>query len=154
MKTIQLVFLSILFVFAGLNVNATVKKDTTVIFKAAIHCPSCKAKLDKNLPFEKGVKKYNFNMKDTTITVTYRTDKNSVPALRAAIERHDVKVFGMCDKNGKLICTKAAQCPEFISGRCGGDKCLKNCTKDCAKGKAECTCKQACCEEPETEKNE
>lgn len=152
MKTIQFMFLTILFVLTGLSLSATVKKDTTVIFKAAIHCPSCKAKLDKNLPFEKGVKKYEFNMKDTTITVTYRTDKNSVPALRAAIERHDVKVLGMCDKNGKLICPKAAQCPEFTSGRCGGDKCLESCTKDCAKGKAKGTCKESCCEAPEDEK--
>lgn len=148
MKTIQILFLSVLFVLAGLNLSAGVKKDTTVIFKAAIHCPSCKAKVDKNLPFEKGVKAYDFNLKDTTITVTYRVDKNSVPALRAAIERHDVKVLGMCDKNGKLIRGGETEGAKPGAAWCGGDKCLDTCTAPCSKGEAECVCKDSCCEEP------
>ena len=28
----------------------------TVVFKTHLHCESCKAKVEKNLPFEKGIK--------------------------------------------------------------------------------------------------
>ena len=103
MKTMKILFTLVVFVMMGLTVSAQAKKDTTVIFKVGIHCPSCKAKLDKDMPFEKGIKDYKLNMKDSTVLISFRTDKNSVEALRAAIERHDVKVVGMCDKDGKLM---------------------------------------------------
>lgn len=148
MKTTRFLCLSVLLLLAGLSLKAEVKKDTTVIFKAAIHCPSCKAKVDKNLPFEKGVKGYEFNLKDTTITVTYRVDKNSVPALRAAIERHDVKVLGMCDKNGKLIRGEKAGGEKSRAAWCGGDKCLESCAEPCSKGGTECACGDSRCEAP------
>ena len=44
MKTIKILFTLVVFVMMGLTVNAQAKKDTTVIFKVGIHCPSCKAK--------------------------------------------------------------------------------------------------------------
>ena len=103
MKTMKILFTLVVFVMMGLTVSAQTKKDTTVIFKVGIHCPSCKAKLDKDMPFEKGIKDYKLNMKDSTVLISFRTDKNSVEALRAAIERHAVKVVGMCDKDGKVI---------------------------------------------------
>ena len=56
MKTIKILFTLVVFVMMGLTVSAQTKKDTTVIFKVGIHCPSCKAKLDKDMPFEKGIK--------------------------------------------------------------------------------------------------
>ena len=46
MKTIKILFTLVVFVMMGLTVSAQAKKDTTVIFKIGIHCPSCKAKLD------------------------------------------------------------------------------------------------------------
>ena len=173
MKAFQILSIVALFVFAGLNLNAQEKKDTTVVFKAAIHCPSCKAKVDKNLPYEKGVKKYDFNLKDTTITVTYRVDKNSVNGLRAAIERHDVKVLGMCDANGNFIrhrhghcttpdckdCDKGncqdcengnqGTCTDCKEGQCTDD-CNGTCTGDCKEGNCQggdCTgdCKDGKC---------
>ena len=88
MKTMKILFTLVVFVMMGLTVSAQTKKDTTVIFKVGIHCPSCKAKLDKDMPFEKGIKDYKLNMKDSTVLISFRTDKNSVEALRAAIERH------------------------------------------------------------------
>ena len=115
MKTMKILFTLVVFVMMGLTVSAQAKKDTTVIFKVGIHCPSCKAKLDKDMPFEKGIKDYKLNMKDSTVLISFRTDKNSVEALRAAIERHDVKVIGMCDKDGKLMkCGKAHKCCKEI----------------------------------------
>ena len=144
MKAFQILSIVALFVFAGLNLNAQEKKDTTVVFKAAIHCPSCKAKVDKNLPYEKGVKKYDFNLKDTTITVTYRMDKNSVNGLRAAIERHDVKVLGMCDANGKFIRHRHGHCTTPDCKDCEKGNC-----QDCENGhQGTCTdCKENHCKD-------
>ena len=108
MKTMKILFTLVVFVLMGLTVSAQAKKDTSVIFIVGIHCPSCKAKLDKDMPFEKGIMDYKLNMIDSSVLISFRTDKNSVEALRAAIERHDVKVVGMCDKDGKLMkCGKA-----------------------------------------------
>ena len=64
MKTMKILFTLVVFVMMGLTVSAQAKKDTTVIFKVGIQCPSCKAKLDKDMPFEKGIKEYKLNMKD------------------------------------------------------------------------------------------
>ena len=55
MKTMKILFTLVVFVMMGLTVSAQAKKDTTVIFKVGIHCPSCKAKQDKDMPFEKGI---------------------------------------------------------------------------------------------------
>ena len=76
MKTMKILFTLVVFVMMGLTVSAQAKKDTTVIFKIGIHCPSCKAKLDKDMPFEKGIKDYKLNMKDSTVLISFRTDKN------------------------------------------------------------------------------
>jgi len=137
MKTIKILFTLVVFVMMGLTVNAQAKKDTTVIFKVGIHCPSCKAKLDKNMPFEKGIKDYKLNMKDSTVLISYRTDKNSVAALRAAIERHDVKVVGMCNKDGSLIKGCACQAgDQKCGGKCGDNCCSKTGkTDECCKNK-------------------
>ena len=51
MKTMKILFTLVVFVMMGLTVSAQTKKDTTVIFKVGIHCPSCKAKLDKRYAF-------------------------------------------------------------------------------------------------------
>ena len=42
MKTMKILFTLVVFVMMGLTVSAQAKKDTTVIFKVGIHCPSCK----------------------------------------------------------------------------------------------------------------
>ncbi|MFR1243087.1 MAG: heavy-metal-associated domain-containing protein [Butyricimonas faecihominis] len=153
MKTMKILFTLVVFVMMGLTVSAQAKKDTTVIFKVGIHCPSCKAKLDKDMPFEKGIKDYKLNMKDSTVLISFRTDKNSVEALRAAIERHDVKVVGMCDKDGKLMkCGKAHKCckegnKEACKGSCGEKKCDSKCDQNCESKESKCEgkCGDNCC---------
>ena len=151
MKTMKILFTLVVFVMMGLTVSAQAKKDTTVIFKIGIHCPSCKAKLDKDMPFEKGIKDYKLNMKDSTVLISFRTDKNSVEALRAAIERHDVKVVGMCDKDGKLIKGgKAHKCckegnKEACKGSCGEKhNCSGTCGQSCGEKKCDSKCDQKC----------
>ena len=78
-----------------LSAEAQKKNEKTVVFKTHLHCESCKAKVEKNLPFEKGVKDLKIDMQAKTITVTYREDKNSLENIQKALEKLDVKVEGM-----------------------------------------------------------
>ena len=85
-----------------LSAEAQKKNEKTVIFKAHLHCESCKAKIEKNLPFEKGVKDLKIDMQGKTITVTFREDKNSLENIQKALEKLDVKVEGVEEK----VCEK------------------------------------------------
>ena len=78
-----------------LSAEAQKKNEKTVVFKTHLHCESCKAKVEKNLPFEKGIKDLKIDMKAKTITVTYREDKNSLENIQKALEKLDVKVEGV-----------------------------------------------------------
>ena len=78
-----------------LRAEAQKKNEKTVVFKTHLHCESCKAKVEKNLPFEKGVKDLKIDMQAKTITVTYREDKNSLENIQKALEKLDVKIEGM-----------------------------------------------------------
>ena len=104
------------------------------------------------MPFEKGIKDYKLNMKDSTVLISFRTDKNSVEALRAAIERHDVKVVGICDKDGKLMkCDKTHKCckegnKEACKGNCGEKHdCSGTCGQSCGEKKCDGKCGDNCC---------
>ena len=62
-------------------------KTETVIFNTSISCDNCKAKLEKHIPFEKGVKNMKVNVEKKTVEVTFdpvKTDKNKIDA---AIEK-------------------------------------------------------------------
>lgn len=101
----------------ALSAEAQKKGEKTVVFHAVLHCESCKAKVEKNLPFEKGVKDLKIDMKAQTITVTYREDKNNAENLQKAIEKLQIEVKGTASSKGEK---QGAAC-------CPGDK------KDCSK---------------------
>ena len=111
MKVVRLVLIMVVVLSAAMSVNAQKKNEKTVIFNANLHCESCKAKVEKNIPYEKGVK----DMKTQTITVTFREDKNTTENLQKAIEKLNIEVKGIegnntsaktqtgekCEKEGK-----------------------------------------------------
>ena len=78
MKVVRLVLIMVVVLSAAMSVNAQKKNEKTVIFNANLHCESCKAKVEKNIPYEKGVKDLKVDMKTQTITVTFREDKNNI----------------------------------------------------------------------------
>lgn len=118
--------------------NTTFAKDEkkTVVFKAELHCKSCKAKIEKSIPFEKGVKDLKVDMEAKTITIEYRADKTTEEKLIAAIEKCGVKVLG------KECCEKSEGEHKHECGE--GHKC---------EGKSE-TCKSKSCEKEKAEKAE
>lgn len=106
----------------ALSAIAQKKGDKTVVFNAVLHCESCKAKVEKNLPYEKGVKDLKVDLKNQTITVTFKEDKNTTENLQKAIEKLNVEVKGLV--NGD--CPKAAVCEKAKAGKCpGAENCCE-----------------------------
>lgn len=92
MKIMRIIGLVAILLMAVLNVQAEKKGEKTVVFNANLHCISCKAKVEKNIPYEKGVKNLKVDMEKQTISITFREDKNTVENLRKAIEKLNIEV--------------------------------------------------------------
>lgn len=59
----------------------------SVLFDVTMHCESCKKKMEKNIPYEKGVTDLKVNMNDKTVWIEYKKDKTNVEKLQKAIEK-------------------------------------------------------------------
>lgn len=113
MKAIRVLGIFAVLFFAVMVVNAADKKEKTVVFKAVLHCESCKAKVEKNIPFEKGVTDLKVDLPGQTITITFREDKNDVQKLQKAIEKLKIEVSGVVPAGQTLkenCDAKAADC--------------------------------------------
>ncbi len=62
-------------------------KTETVVFDVSLHCDACKARVEKHIPFEKGVKDLVVDLENKTVTVIFDTRKNTAEGLRKAIEK-------------------------------------------------------------------
>ncbi|MGL5937311.1 MAG: heavy-metal-associated domain-containing protein [Phocaeicola sp.] len=76
----------------GLLSNAQAQKKTTskekVTFEITdLDCQSCINKIEKNIPFEKGVSDLKCDLKGKKVEVTYRTDRTSVTKLQEAFKK-------------------------------------------------------------------
>lgn len=116
MKAIKLVFVLAVLLVTAMTVNAEKKGEKTVVFKANLHCESCKAKIEKNLPYEKGVKGLEVDMETQTITVTFREDKNNEENLKKAIEKLKIAVEGTIDPKDKKAAAVHHQCNDKHCG--------------------------------------
>lgn len=68
--------------------KTTSNKDVkTVCFKSNMTCNGCAGEVKRKVAYEKGVKSVETNLEDNTITVTYKTDKNSKEELAKAITK-------------------------------------------------------------------
>ena len=61
------------------------KELKTVTYSCNMHCVTCQGKIEHNLAYEKGVKAIIADKDEQTVTVTYRTDKNSEESIKKAI---------------------------------------------------------------------
>lgn len=87
MRAIKWMLIVSVMLLALTDTVAQKKGEKTVVFNATLHCASCKAKLEKNIPFEKGVKDLKVDLEKKTVTITFREDKNTEENLRKAIEK-------------------------------------------------------------------
>lgn len=126
MRIIRILLVLSLLVSTVCAVNAQKKGEKTVVYNATLHCESCKAKIEKNIPYEKGVKDLKVDMKANTVTVTFNESKNTAEGIQKAIEKLSIPVSGIagspkaagCDKTGD--CCKEKKC----DGK-SGEKCCQ-----------------------------
>ena len=71
--------------FADTAVNDD--KDKEVKIKTSAICGMCKARIERNLAFEKGVKESDLDVKTKVITIKYNPAKTDVVKLKANISK-------------------------------------------------------------------
>ena len=79
-----------LFIITMANLNSfaqEVKKYDECKIKVEANCNSCKAKIEKNMAFEKGIKNVNVNLDTKVATLKYKTEKTSPEKLLAAVQK-------------------------------------------------------------------
>lgn len=59
----------------------------TVVFTVDLHCQGCVNKVEKNIPFEKGVKDMFCDLQKKTVTIVFDSTKTSVEALQEAFKK-------------------------------------------------------------------
>ena len=123
MKTkILALAMTLAMVFTFGNTYADKHEKKTVVFKVNMHCSSCKAKVEKNLPFEKGVRDLKVDMKTQTVKIVYKADKNTEKNLIKAIEKCGVKVLGKaCDHKHEKCDHKHEKGHKHEAAKCTGD---------------------------------
>ncbi|MCY1634078.1 heavy-metal-associated domain-containing protein [Marinifilum sp. D737] len=99
MKNLSKIFKSTLLVLSivitstlSYAANKNDKKVETVVFKVEMDCMGCAGKIEKNIPFEKGVKKLDVDFKAQKVTISYKADKTNKVNLKKAIEKLKFKV--------------------------------------------------------------
>ena len=93
MKTMKTIMLSVIFLIAGAcNLNAQSQKESKekkiaeVTFNVSMECESCKAKIERNIPWEKGVKDLKVDLAHKTVSVVYDPRKTNEEKLKKAFE--------------------------------------------------------------------
>jgi len=82
----------ILFTSAAFAQKQEVKKIETVVFNVGMDCQGCVKKIEKNIPFEKGVKDLKIDFENKKVTLKYKTKSTTKEALKKAIEKLHFKV--------------------------------------------------------------
>ena len=62
-------------------------KEKEVKIKTSAICGMCKARIERNLAFEKGVKEADLNVKTKVVTIKYNPAKTDVTKLKANISK-------------------------------------------------------------------
>ena len=144
MKTNQfLVILMAVFITATLNTQAQAKKSTDeqVKFNVNMTCQSCVNKIEKNIAFEKGVKKMNVDLVSKTVTLTYDPKRTDVQKLQSGFSKVGFLATVASEKADKPCCsTKTAAAP----APCADKKDAVAC-KDSTEKKACGDKKEGCC---------
>ena len=105
MRTKKTFLLSVLLLItSALILNAQNKKDSIVkkvaevTFNVNMHCESCQAKIERIIPFEKGVKDLKVDLAHKTVKVIYDPRKTNEEKLKKAFENLDYTCEKVKDK--------------------------------------------------------
>ncbi|RIV25087.1 heavy-metal-associated domain-containing protein [Fibrisoma montanum] len=88
-RTSLLAFLTAFFLLGNLSFAAGSltddDKEKEIKIKTSAVCGMCKARIERNLSFEKGVKNAALDVKSKVVTITYNPKKTDVAKLKANI---------------------------------------------------------------------
>lgn len=88
MKKLMFVLLGIALMVANTAETYAQKKvDKTVVYEVSMHCKSCKAKIERDLAFEKGVKEVTASLDEKMVTVKYDDAKTTPEKIAEAIKK-------------------------------------------------------------------
>ncbi len=76
--------------FSAISQEAEVKntkKIQKIEIQTSAQCTICKARIEKDMAFEKGVKSVDLDLETKFLTVEYRTDKTDPDKLREAVSK-------------------------------------------------------------------
>jgi len=76
-----------LFSFAGLSAQTKDNNREKIVFNVYMDCNNCKAKIEKNIAFEKGVKDLDADLEKQTVAVTYDKRRTDVKTLQTAFKK-------------------------------------------------------------------
>jgi copper chaperone CopZ len=66
--------------------DAEKKKKTEVTFSVGMHCEKCKARIERNITWEKGVKDLDIKLKEKTVRIVFDPRRTTKEKLQTAIE--------------------------------------------------------------------
>ncbi len=105
MKTFRTLILCAAVLMTGFGASAQTAdkkaKTETVTFDVSMDCHSCQAKLEKNIPWEKGVKDMKVDLEKKQVTIKYDPSKTDEATLKKAIEKLDFTCTKPADKGKK-----------------------------------------------------
>ena len=104
MKTTKALLLSVLFLITSVSIldaqkQSNEKKIADVTFNVSMHCKSCQDKIERTIPFEKGVKDLTVDLEHKTVKVIYDPRKTNEEKLKKAFEALDYTCERIEDKN-------------------------------------------------------
>ncbi|MDR1585375.1 MAG: heavy-metal-associated domain-containing protein [Prevotellaceae bacterium] len=92
----KLIVLSGLFLLSGISVASAQsekapkkKKTEEVTFVVSMNCHNCQSKIEKNIPWEKGVKDLKVDLEKKTVCIVYNPKQTTEETLKKAIEKLD-----------------------------------------------------------------
>lgn len=72
-------------IFACIISLGAVAQNQTAMYQCNFDCPSCKDKVMKNIPYEKGVKAVDVDYENKLVTIEFKSSKNSALGLQKAL---------------------------------------------------------------------
>ncbi len=72
--------------------NKQIKKSQTATYSVSMSCKKCQTKIEKNIPFEKGVKDMEVNLEKKQVSVTFDPTKTDSTTIAKALKNLDFDV--------------------------------------------------------------
>jgi copper chaperone CopZ len=110
MKTTKLlVLLSAIFLFSGIGMAQDKKEKKKggeeVTFVVSMFCENCKAKIERHISWEKGVKDLKVNLDKKLVSIKYDPKKTNEETLKKAIEALEYT----CEKQEEEVAEKPTE---------------------------------------------